>query len=95
MNAKQLAEDWSGAYRADYNGRTVSEKIIEALIAYGFSEEDAEWIYFSKNLRWFFDGQGDRVTIKKAKDCFTEYLNRNISDIRLTIEHELGRKCSV
>lgn len=90
-----LADQWSGAYRADYNGREVSIQIIKTLFQYGFSEADAEQVYRAKYLRWFFDSQGDRTYKTSVGKKFTEYLDKNIKDIRFMFEREMNRKCSV
>jgi len=89
-----IAEEWSGAYSADKCGREVSIEIIKALFDFGFNKEDAKEVYFSKNLRWFFDSQGDQVSKAEAKKKFTSYLKKNIQNIRSMFLTELNRKCS-
>jgi hypothetical protein len=90
-----LAEQWSGAYRGDHNGREISIKIIHALLEFGFTEWEAEQIYRSKNLRWFFDSQNDDVSPTKAFELFTEYLRKNLNsrnNIRDMFTAELNHK---
>lgn len=88
-----LAQQWSGAYRGDYLGRPVSIEIIRALLAFGFTEWEAEQVYRSKHIRWFFDGNGDRVAKTKAFHLFTKYLKRNIDHIRLMFKTEMAHEC--
>ena len=87
----EIADQWSGAYRADYNGRAVSCQIIKAMFEEGIDLVDAKEIYFSKNLRWFFDGQGDNVPVREAAEKFKLYLKRNMSYIKDMLKDELGR----
>jgi hypothetical protein len=93
--ADQIADEWSGAYRADYNGREVSVQIIRALFEEGINKADAREIYFSKHLRWFFDGQGDNVPVKVAAERFKAYLKRNANSVKSMFKSELQRPLSV
>lgn len=90
-NLNAIAEKWGDAYRADHNGREVSVEIIRATLAFGFSEAQAEWIYRSKYLRWFFDSQCDDVPASNAFKLFTQYLKQEEKDIRSSIAHETCR----
>jgi hypothetical protein len=84
-----LAEKWGDAYRADFNGREVSIEIIRATLMIGFSEAQAELIYRSKYIRWFFDSQGDSVPESKAFQLFTNYLKEEEKGIRSMIANEM------
>ena len=90
-----FADKWSNAYRGDYNGREVSIEIIRSLFNYGFTEFEAEEIYRSKHLRWFFDSQGGNVKKKDAALLFTKYLNRNIHHIKGIFQEELNHKVNL
>lgn len=87
-----LAEEWGGAYRADYNGRGVSCEIIRCLLESGYKVEDAREIYFSKHLRWFFDSNGDKVKEKDAAKLFKVYLKKNEPYLQAMFQNELMRK---
>jgi hypothetical protein len=87
--SSRLAENWDDAYRADYKGRDNSILIINTFLEYGLSEEDAKDVYYSKHLRWMFDGNGDN---KLTKDYIIKYLNANIKHIENMIVNEMGRK---
>jgi hypothetical protein len=76
-----LAEDWSDAYRADYNGREVSIEIIRAMLNWGMTEDQSEWVYYSKHLRWFFDFNDDKVDKAHSFEKFTEYLSKNRNNV--------------
>jgi uncharacterized protein YdaT len=76
-----LAEKWSDAYRADFNGREVSIEIIKAMLDFGLTENQAAWVYRSKHLRWFFDSNSDCVHKTVAKEKFSLYLESNRNDI--------------
>jgi hypothetical protein len=86
QQSKRYASEWSGAYRADYNGREVSEQIILAMLKRGYTEEQAKWVYFSKHLRWFFDSQGDSVSKSKARKLFDAYLAKGSNGVRADLK---------
>ena len=94
IDLDMIAEEWSGAYRADYNGRDVSCEIIRVLLEKGYSEEDAKEIYFSKHLRWFFDSNGvaGKVKVEDAAKLFKAYLKKNEPYIQAMFQNELMRK---
>ena len=83
---KTCAENWSEAYRGDYNGREVSEQIILAMFDAGYTEQEVEWIYRSKHIRWFFDWQGDNVAKSEAYDLFTTYLTKGRNGVKRDVK---------
>ncbi len=88
--ATELAGKWCDAYRGDYNGREVSIELITALIDFGFTEWEAEQVYRSKFLRWFFDSEDDHVFKHSAHGLFTKFLTKNLENIREMFKTEFN-----
>src|SRR5205085_631167 len=83
------AYNWGTAYHACHISDKVDIEIIAALYQFGYSDTEAEWIFRSKHLRWFYDQNNDKVTVADAHEKFTKYLragdnylNRDIAELQ-------------
>ena len=92
LQLDEIANEWGDAYRADYHGRTISCEIIKALFNSKFNKEDAKEIYYSKNLRWFFDEYQNVINSRNACKLFCKYLTKNKIHISDMFKSEFKRK---
>ncbi len=66
--------------------------LIKAMLAFGLSVEQAEWVYRAKHLRWFFDrheGEIERSSnfLEKAYKLMTQYLKKNENSVMDSLKH--------
>jgi hypothetical protein len=85
-NAIAGAHNWSGAYRAGHISTEVDIEIIAAIYEAGYSDTEAEWIFRSKHLRWFYDEHGDMMSEAKASAEFTKYIKDNGNGLKRDID---------
>jgi hypothetical protein len=82
--------DMQDAYSFGRVGHVIGDAILEACLDAGYSLEQAESIFRSKNTRWFMDEKGSEFG-KLAKRLFREYIQTNKRHINKMLKDEIER----
>jgi hypothetical protein len=79
------AYNMKDAYSFDKIGYLAGNAMLDAARELGYSENESEWIFRSKNSRWFYD-QVDGKVFDFVKKLFIEYLKNNEKNIKKNIK---------
>ena len=86
---KKSTYDMQDAYSFDRVGYIIGDAILKVCVDNKYSEEQAEAIFRSKNIRLFMD-KHDAAFDKLASKLFSEYLKKNKTSIDKMLKDELG-----